>query len=309
MNKLTVCAAAMLLSALQLAGQGVRVSESPGDPDPSAGFEVDFQNRGFLPPRMSSEQRDALVNPADGLMIFNTTTGCPEYCFSGEWYTQCGNPVNPPFVCGTDTASDADNNSYTTVQIGTQCWLQQSLNTTKYANGDAIPEVTGNSAWAALSDGAWSHYGNVASNSNTYGRLYNYFAATDERGICPVGWHIPTETDWVDLEVYLGMPSGEINNTGFRGTTQGGAIKQTGTTLWLSPNTAATNSTGFTALPTGGRGNDGTYYFINQGGDMWSSTESTSSDAYYRSTYYENGGIWRGAASKKYGFSIRCMKD
>lgn len=285
--------------------QGIRVGQTPGNPDASSGLEVDFSDRGFLPPRLSTAERDAINAPANGLMIFNTTIGCPQYFLSGIWYSQCG---TPPFACG-DLVTDANGNSYNSVQIGTQCWLRQSLNVTKYRNGDVIPEITVNSEWASATTGAWSYYANNSSYGPTYGRLYNYYAVEDARGLCPHGWHVPTESEWVQLELHLGMPAGEINNNGFRGTTQGGAIKQAGTSLWASPNTGATNSTGFTALPTGGKGTDGTFYFVTLGGDMWSSTPAGGNTAFYRSTYYLNGGIWRGNAAYAFGFAVRCLKD
>jgi uncharacterized protein (TIGR02145 family) len=141
----------------------------------------------------------------------------------------------------TNTVTDIDGNIYHTVTIGTQVWMVENLKTTKYRNGDPIPNVTGN-AWAALTTGAYCWYNNdAATYKATYGALYNWYAVADSRNIAPTGWHVPTDAEWTTLTTFLGGES-----------VAGGKLKETGTNHWTSPNTGATNETGFTALPGGG---------------------------------------------------------
>jgi len=139
-----------------------------------------------------------------------------------------------------NTVTDVDGNVYHTVEIGTQVWMVENLKTTKYRNGDLIGTTT--PATLDISSEAtpkyqWAFEGNE-SNVNTYGRLYTWWAVTDIRGVCPTGWHVPTEDDWITLTTYLG---GE--------DVAGGKLKEAGTTHWWAPNEGATNSSGFTALP------------------------------------------------------------
>ncbi len=134
-----------------------------------------------------------------------------------------------------------DGHSYGVVEIGDQCWFAENLRTTVYADGSAIPEETDNTAWAGLSTGARCDYDNDASNVATYGRLYNWYAATDAAELCPTGWHVPTDDEWTALETYLGA-------NGHSGT-EGAALKST--SGWAGAN--GTDDFGFSALPGGSR--------------------------------------------------------
>ncbi len=149
---------------------------------------------------------------------------------------------NPDLNYGTMT--DQDGNEYKTITIGTQTWMAENLRTTKYRDGSEIPNVTDNTKWVELATGAYCNYNNTTSSDTiaTYGRLYNWYAVTDSRNIAPEGWHLPTETEWRILIDYLG---------GFG--VAGGKMKETGATHWDTPNTGATNESGFTALPSGNR--------------------------------------------------------
>ena len=139
------------------------------------------------------------------------------------------------------TVVDIDGNVYNTVTIGTQVWMVENLKTTKYRNGDAIPNVTGNASWVALSTGAYCWYNNdAATYKATYGALYNWYAVGDSRNIAPSGWHVATDSEWTTLSTFLGGES-----------IAGDKLKEIGTSHWLSPNTGATNSNGFTAFPGG----------------------------------------------------------
>jgi len=205
--------------------------------------------------------------------------------------------------------TDIDGNIYVTTKIGNQWWMAENLKVTHYRSGDPIPNVTDNTQWIGLSTGAYCNYGNDTSNVATYGRLYNWYAVDDSRNIAPLGWHIPTDDEWKELEMYLGMSASQANATGWRGTDEGGKLKEAGITHWNSPNTGATNSSGFSALPGGYRdGSNGSFYFMGYYGYWWSATES-GSYAWYRILGYDYSQVLRNSTTKQPGFSIRCVRD
>ena len=195
------------------------------------------------------------------------------------------------------TVTDIDGNTYNTVTIGTQIWLKENLKVTHYRNGDTIPNVTDSSTWVNIASGAYCNYDNDTINSITHGRLYNWYSVTDARNICPIGWHIPTDEEWTTLITYLGGSN-----------VAGGKLKEEDTTHWAPPNIGATNETGFTALPAGGRLNVD-FSSIRITCYWWSSTESNISNAWFRSlgTYYAY--INRFSIVKTRGYSVRCIKD
>jgi uncharacterized protein (TIGR02145 family) len=199
-------------------------------------------------------------------------------------------------------AADGDNNHYTTLQIGTQTWMAENLKTTKYLNGDLIGTTvpaTKNILSESNPKYQWSYDGNE-SNVATYGRLYTWYTVADNRGVCPAGWHIPTDAEWTTLTDYLGGAS-----------IASGKLKESGLAHWGSPNTGSTNETGFTALPGGARSYDGTFFYIQYGGTWWGSTLHTQTDSYGRGMVY-NGvdvGYTYGANEQKAGFSVRCVKN
>ncbi len=197
----------------------------------------------------------------------------------------------PPPNCGTVT--DFDGNVYQTVTIGEQVWMAENLKATHYRNGDPIPNVADFSEWVWLTTGAYCEYISVA----TYGRLYNWYAVDDSRGLAPEGWHVPTDAEWQTLVDYLGG-----------GSVAGGKMKETGTTHWNSPNTGATNESGFSALPGGFRGG-GIFTGIGDNALFWSSSEANSSDAWYRYLNSFSSEIDRNDTGKPSGFSVRCVKD
>jgi uncharacterized protein (TIGR02145 family) len=197
--------------------------------------------------------------------------------------------------------SDIDGNFYKTVKIGNQLWMAENLKTTKYNNGSTIPDVIDNTAWATLTAGAYCDYGNIVSNSATYGRLYNWYvvAPTNLKNVCPTGWHVPSDGEWTTLTTYLG---GDL--------VAGNKLKETGTAHWASPNTGATNETGFTALPGGHRNSDGS--FGNTTGTIgfwWSFTEYDASTALVRYLSFDNGFVSKDNYYKNVGFSVRCLRD
>ena len=185
------------------------------------------------------------------------------------------------------------------ILIGTQRWTNCNLDVTTYSNGDPIPEVTDPTAWAALTTGAWCYYNNDPLNGPTYGKLYNWYAVNDPRGLAPIGYHVPTNTEWTVLTDYLG------------GTlVAGGKMKEAGLCHWGEPNTDATNSSGFTALPGGFRlHTDGSFNNIGFYGLYWSSTEFNTSFSWLRNLNYNSPQSTVEYASKAYGVSVRLIED
>lgn len=204
---------------------------------------------------------------------------------------------NPALTYGTMT--DQEGNEYKTITIDTLTWMAENLRTTKYRDSTEIPNVTDNMEWANLTTGAYSNYKNTkrADSIATYGRIYNWYAATDAHNIAPTGWHVATDAEWSTLTTYLGGES-----------VAGGKLKEIGTTHWLSPNAGATNNTGFTALPAGQR-STGLFYSIGEYGYWWSATEYNATHAWYHRVYTNFSDIYRNNCPKKVGFSIRCVKD
>ena len=199
---------------------------------------------------------------------------------------------------GPSTVTDVDGNVYNVVTIGNQCWMQENLKTTKYRNGTAIPGNLSDAAWSSTTGGAQVDYDNDPTNTAIYGKLYNWYAVADPRELCPTGWHVPSDAEWTTLENFLG---GSL--------VAGGAMKEAGLTHWASPNTDATNSSGFSGLPGGFRFDNGTYYDIGNFGYWWSSTQNSPADAWSRGLYYNVGLVYRLNGFKSYGFSVRCVRD
>ncbi len=202
------------------------------------------------------------------------------------------------------TITDIDGNVYRTVTIGTQIWLAENLKVTHYRNGDDIPNVTDGTTWWGLTTGAYCEYNNDINYVATYGRIYNWFAVADSRNVAPIGWHVATDDEWKQLEMFLGMSQAEADMHSDRGTDEGGKLKDTGTTYWNTPNIGATNSSGFTALPGGyGHANMG------NGGYFWTSTEFDSGTAWARALDYGHSKVNRENSTKPWGLSVRCVKD
>jgi uncharacterized protein (TIGR02145 family) len=183
-----------------------------------------------------------------------------------------------------------------TIQIGNQLWSKENLDVSFYRNGDEIPYVDNATTWAGLTTGAWCYYNNDPANGEKYGKLYNWYAVNDARGLAPQGWHIPSDAEWTILTTKLGE-------------SPGGKMKTAGTTNWSTPNTGATNSSGFAGLPGGCRGFDGSFFSIGASGNWWSSTESSTTNAWYRNLYYGGSNVDRDYYTKRLGFSVRCVRD
>jgi uncharacterized protein (TIGR02145 family) len=200
----------------------------------------------------------------------------------------------------TETVKDFDGNIYKTLKIGTQVWMAENLKATKYSDSDSIYTTT--PATLDITNETtpkyqWAYDGNE-SNVEIYGRLYTWYAATDDRNICPAGWHVPTDADWSILITYLVGAS-----------VAGGKLKETGTTHWKSPNTGATNESGFIALPGGYRHGNGMFYDIGGTGNWWSSTEVSANNAWCYTAYNNLRSVYKHNCNKTNDLSVRCVKD
>lgn len=221
-----------------------------------------------------------------------------------------------------EPVTDIDGNEYTTVAVGAQLWMAENLRVTRYADETPIPKVKDSEEWylSPLADKAYCWYDNDSdAHASTYGALYNWAAAmngdtssdnnpSEVQGACPTSWHLPSDSEWKQLEIYLGMTELQVNTTGWRGDPLGGKLKETGTTHWNSPNDGATNETGFTALPGGGR-YQGEFSYMGNEGCFWSSTEEDTANTFYRRLREQHAAVYRSSPDKKHGLSIRCLRD
>ena len=196
------------------------------------------------------------------------------------------------------TISDIDNNHYRIVQIGTQVWMAENLKTTKYRNGNTLPNVYDATEWSQRTAGAYCEYDNSSANANVYGILYNWYAVSDSRNIAPVGWHVPSHDEFTVLLTYLGGKD-----------VAGGKLKEAGTTHWDSPNTGATNETGFTALAGGYRSETGLFGGKGGGTTCWLSTDYGNSNAWFMQLTYNNPMFLNSVLYIKAGASLRCVRD
>ncbi len=229
------------------------------------------------------------------------------------------------------TVTDIDGNVYQTVIIGDQVWMAQNLRVTRYNNGDVVSTGLSNTEWQNTTEGAYAIYDHNASNTDginspeemveAYGKLYNWYAVNDPRGICPTGWHVPSDAEWTYLLNYLdsqGFPYGNITNGAGNalkscrqvGSPEGGDCDTSEHPRWNSDGTHyGFDEFGFSALPSGGRWANGSFFDIGYRGLWWSSTEGSSTEAWYRGMTHGFGYVSRYCSSKAYGFSLRCIRD
>jgi uncharacterized protein (TIGR02145 family) len=191
--------------------------------------------------------------------------------------------------------TDKDGNVYKTVKIGKQEWMSENLNVEHYRNGDVIPQVQSEKKWSELETGAWCYYENKTINGPSYGKLYNWYAVNDPRGLAPEGWHVPSDSEWTKLTDYLG--GAEIAGK-----------KMKSTSGWYADGNG-TNSSGFTAFPGGVRYYDGFYSLIGKLGYFWSASENGLNYAWYRFLNFDFSDVSRFNYYKDYGFSVRCVRD
>ncbi len=206
-----------------------------------------------------------------------------------------------PGPCSGAEVVRFDGYDYPTVAIGTQCWFKENLRSDHYRNGDAIPGNMTNEQWRSTSSGAQAVNVNKPASLATYGRLYNWYAVKDARGLCPSGFHVPSDGEWMTLEMALGMTSSEANVIGWRGIDQGTEMK---TSSW-----GGTNSSGFSALPGGDRFFDNGYFNSQGYNGYWWSSSPSGTDAWYRFLYSGYSNVCRNSSHTRFGFSVRCVRD
>jgi uncharacterized protein (TIGR02145 family) len=191
-------------------------------------------------------------------------------------------------------------NDIASVKIGTQTWTAKNLDVSTFRNGDPIPEVKSDEEWVKAGNekkSAWCYFKNDPANGVVYGKLYNWYAVNDPRGLAPEGWHVPSDAEWTSLTTFLG---GE--------DVASGKLKEIGTTNWVTPNAGATNETGFTALPGDNRSGNGSFSMLGYTGYWWSSTMQSAGIAYFRDIYYSNSVLARRYDNMNIGLSVRCVK-
>lgn len=191
--------------------------------------------------------------------------------------------------------------TYHTVMIGSQNWMAENLNVSTFLNGDSIPQAQTMAEWEKAGNEkrpAWCYYKNDPSTYEDYGKLYNWYAVKDPRGLAPVGWHVPGDAEWAALIAYLG---GEL--------IAGGKMKETGTSHWGTPNTSATNNSGFSGFSGGSRHMEGEFIEAGKSGTWWSSTGFDAKAAVYIFLFYNNDNVFMTMGNKHFGMSVRCLKD
>lgn len=193
--------------------------------------------------------------------------------------------------------TDVEGNEYNVVTIGNQTWMKENLRVSKFRNGDEIPTFLTNTAWQSIGSVAYSLFDDIPVNNSFYGKLYNGYVISDPRGVCPAGWHIPSDAEWMDLENYLGGRP-----------VAGGKLKST-SSLWLQPNTGATDESGFSGMPGGYRNFNGGFFNSPRYAYWWSSTLNTTTSYWSRSLQSTVIYVSRGSQSFTMGLSIRCIKD
>jgi uncharacterized protein (TIGR02145 family) len=255
-------------------------------PASSAKLDISSTTQGFLPPRMAAAQRTAIASPADGLLVYQTDYPSGYYFFKGGVWTML-----------SETTSYPNGTATPVLTICCQSWMTKNLDVDTYRNGDPIPQVSDQTTWGALTTGAWCYYNNNVANGPIYGKLYNWYAVNDPRGLAPEGWHVPTDFEWTTLSTCLGGDA-----------VAGGAMKETGTTHWTTPNTGATNTSGYTGLPGGNRGLIN-FNTVGALGLWWSSTEGAATLAWCRRLNSSGGNIDLFNTTKISGLSVRCIRD
>jgi uncharacterized protein (TIGR02145 family) len=217
----------------------------------------------------------------------------------------CGSPNvhNPDLTYGSMT--DHEGNTYKTIVIGTQEWMAENLNTSIYRNGDSILTDLDDATWSTADSGAWAYYNNDASYACPYSKLYNWYACVDPRGLCPTGWHVPSDGEWTILSEYLGGESISGRLMKSAGTFEGGD----GYWRNYEISVEGTNSSGFSGIPGSTRHADGGYGSIRDYGYFWSSSQYDSSSVWYRILDYSSSSLYLNICDTQPGFSVRCLRD
>ena len=281
---------------------------------------VILENLVALPPMTNSEIL-LIPSPEEGSIAYSSASDVLILFDGVRWRRVDGQNNNYLDIpCEGALFADFDGNTFEGVEIGTQCWMKENLKVTHFPNGEAIPYIADFDTWKNLANSntavAYCYYFNTQSYADTYGNLYTYATAiasnwtkdNDEvtnaeggQGICPDGWHLPTNPDWALMINYLGT-----------WTDAGGEMKEAGITHWTNPNTGATNSSGFTALP-GGKRNHDSGNFVGEGvglnGHWWAASPNGGTNAYNRKLTNSLVKIDTGSPYKSSGLSVRCVRN
>ncbi len=299
--KTTILTTVLVILSLGLFAQ-VSINTDGSDPDGSAMLEVKSTDKGFLPPRVANV--NDVSNPVAGLQVYDQSVNCMRY-YNGTVWSEC---MGKPFICGDPFMDSRDGKVYNSVQIGTQCWMAKNLNigtridgSGNQSNNDTIEKYC---------------YDDNPTNCNTYGGLYQwnemmqYVTTEGVQGICPTGWHLPSDDEYKTLEMELGMSQAQADATGYRGTDQGSQLAGN-ESLWLDgplDQNGAFGNSGFAVLPAGYRYTSGSFNALTNYAYLWSSTE-LGSNAWDRHLYYYNTDVNRYFFNKAFGFSVRCVRD
>ncbi len=265
------------------------------NPNPYAALEISDSSRGIIIPRMDSVKRKSMPNVV-GMLVYDSSYKTFWYNNGTSWVQIVPNPISNQ--SGVSLVVDGNGNTFPVVTICEQKWTQKNLAVDTYRNGDPIPKVSDGSAWFALTTGAWCNYNNDPLTEPVFGKLYNWYAVTDPRGLAPTGWHIPTFSEFLTLAQDCLVSD------------QGIKMRTTGNSIWFF-NSGSTNSSGFSALPAGYRNDVATFISINRSCYFWSSSvDPTNPGAAYCMGVNENGaGVNFPATDKRSGLSVRCIKD
>ena len=293
---------ALLILPVLTFAQGVAINTDNSEADPSAVLDIKSNDKGLLIPRMTQSEIEAITDPANGLLVFSTDDDNFYVFIQSENIWKELALAIPVWSCGEILTDSRDNQTYATVQIGTQCWMAENLNIGTVINGSG--NQTNNGTIEKYC------YDNNTANCDEYGGLYQwnemmeYTTLEGTQGICPAGWYVPADNEWETLITFLGGES-----------VAGGEMKSTRTDpdahpRWNSPNTGANNNSGFTAFPGGSR----TYYatFPNNLGAnslWWSSSQNGSNHAWLKILEYSSAQTYTTYGDKSTGMTVRCLKD
>jgi uncharacterized protein (TIGR02145 family) len=307
MKTVLLCLLILSLSfSSKLQAQGVVINENNPNAvlDNTAVLELQSTAKGFLPPRLTTEQMQNIQNPAAGLVIYNLTIHCLELFNGTTWMSLC-DVQQPIFQCGTTISYQGD--EYQTIQIGNQCWFAENLKTTKYNDNTNIEYPgTNNAAWIANSNGAYAWHENDLQNKDKYGALYNKYAVVTEK-LCPTGWRVSSENDWNELIAYVGTESGrklKSERTALGNPNVGFPTNEHPRWDWHSA-FFGIDQFGFTAFSGGARRfENGLYETTGLNGYFYT---SNSSKIYYMTSGGPNVLSFNGNPIS--GFSVRCVKN
>jgi len=286
---------------------GLCTLEYNGEKTGSGGYKAGIMLNNFV-----FDLGDQLQYTASSVLgdrtIIDTPTGNQTYTFQ---YGSGGAPCP-----GMPTITDIDGNVYNTVLIGAQCWMKENLKTTTYRNGTAIPNITDANTWDNLTTGAYVWYDNDISWKDKYGALYNWFTTVDPNGLCPTGWHVPTDDEWTNLTDYIGGTSSphanELKSCRQVNSPLGGGCNTSEHPRWEEDTyygNYGTDDYGYSGLPGGARYSYGVFNDVGSFGIWWSSTEYSSSYAWFRYLGYYFGYVSANSYIKQNGFSVRCLRD